>query len=91
MCTILKIIQLIWFLAYASLFCADFSTGIPAIKIADSPSNEAVIIDDQGLARLFFVNRPGNADRIMSMDWTGENWTNPRVEFTIPGKAYYAL
>ena len=91
MCTILKIIQLIWFLAYASLFCADYSTGILAIKIGDSPSNEAVIIDDQGFAGLFFVNRPGNADGIMSMDWTDENWTNPSAEFTIPGKSYDAL
>ena len=72
-------------------FFADFVQGDYPNKKAESPSNEAVIIDDQGLSRLFYINRPGNADRVMSMDWTGEKWSNPREEFIIPGQAYYAL
>lgn len=73
-----------------SIFLADFVFEYPQ-KIAETPSNEAVIINDHGISRLFYINRPGNADRVMSMDWTGGKWTNPREEFILPGQAYYAL
>lgn len=87
----LDLISLLYLSLLAGFFFADFISGNDPKKIAESPSNEAVIIDDQGFARVFYVNRPGNADRVMSMDWTGEKWSIPREEFIIPGQAYYAL
>nr|MBI1229548.1 hypothetical protein [Cytophagales bacterium] len=83
--------NLSYFLLLASMLFTDFThRGYPK-KTAESPSNEAVIIYDKGVLRLFYINRPGNADRVMSMDWTGQKWSDPREEFILPGQAYYAL
>jgi hypothetical protein len=64
---------------------------LPPEKISKSPANEAVLLNEQGSPRLFYVNRPGDADKIMSMGWTAKGWSEAREEFALPGQAYYAL
>lgn len=63
------------------------------VFIRESPANEATIIDlRNGPVKIFFINRPGNADKLMSVTSTdhGLTWSNPAEEFSLPGEAYYA-
>tara|TARA_R110002124_G_scaffold170608_11_gene338368 strand:- start:7110 stop:8726 length:1617 start_codon:yes stop_codon:yes gene_type:complete len=86
-----KAISMIIFLIGTSFLVLDFSGDFSPEKISKSPANEAVWLNDEGIPRLFYVNRPGNADKIMSMDWTGEGLSEAKEEFALPGQAYYAL
>jgi hypothetical protein len=58
-----------------------------------SPGNEATVsrVSDRTI-KIFYINRPGKADRLMSIssDDEGFSWREPEVEFTLPGEAYYA-
>ncbi|GAA4444470.1 hypothetical protein GCM10023091_34650 [Ravibacter arvi] len=57
-----------------------------------APTNEATIVTlSNGGHRIFYINRPGEANRLMSV-WSadGINWREPEVELELPGTAYYA-
>jgi hypothetical protein len=61
--------------------------------IEESPGNEATMVRwrDETL-KIFYINRPGSADKLMSkasLD-NGLSWKARRVEFDLPGEAYYA-
>lgn len=62
------------------------------VVICDAPTNESTVIrTNTGHLKIFYVNNPGDADKIMSV--TSENgieWNKPEKEFDLPGKAYYA-
>ncbi len=60
-------------------------------KVRESPGNEAILVDDQGVCTIFFINRPGDADRVMYRQYTGESWSEPKMAFSLSGKAYHAL
>lgn len=61
------------------------------VKKGNSPANESIIIDDRGSLNIYFVNRPGNADRVMVSQKTHFGWSHPKTVFQLPGQAYYAL
>lgn len=62
------------------------------LVICDAPTNESTVIRiNTGHLKIFYVNNPGDADKIMSV--TSENgieWNKPKKELDLPGKAYYA-
>jgi outer membrane protein assembly factor BamB len=61
--------------------------------IKKGPTNESTIIRlPSGVVKIFFINRPGKADKMMSIASSDEgmNWSEPTEEFTLPGEAYYA-
>jgi hypothetical protein len=61
--------------------------------IRQSPGNEATIINaGKGVLKIFYINRPGNADKMMSIESldNGLKWSDPVEEFSLPGEAYYA-
>lgn len=61
------------------------------IKLA--PSNESTIIRlASGVLKIFYINRPGKADKMMSIASTdmGLTWAEPQIEFDLHGEAYYA-
>ena len=63
------------------------------VIITKAPTNESTLIKLQsGLIKIFYINRPGNADKMMSISSTDMGWTwkAPEVEFELPGEAYYA-
>jgi hypothetical protein len=63
------------------------------VYIRQSPGNEATMINaGNGLIKIFFINRPGTADKMMSIASSdnGMTWSEPIVEFPLPGEAYYA-
>jgi hypothetical protein len=63
------------------------------VFIGQSPGNEATIIKmPDGKIKIFFINRPGPADKMMSVtsDDNGVRWSKPETEFPLPGEAYYA-
>lgn len=63
------------------------------VIVAKGPGNEATILrTSQNKIKVFFVNRPGEANKIMSVSSTdnGLSWAAPRKEFDLPGQAYYA-
>lgn len=60
-------------------------------KVWESPANEAVLVDDEGVCTIFFINRPGDASRLMYRQRTGERWNEPKMAFPLPGMAYYGL
>ncbi|GAB3254220.1 hypothetical protein GCM10027347_14510 [Larkinella harenae] len=44
-----------------------------------------------GELAIYYINRPGNADHLLSISSTdGRQWTQPATEFRLPGQAYYA-
>ncbi|MDN3687066.1 sialidase family protein [Cyclobacterium jeungdonense] len=61
------------------------------VKIDKSPTNEAVVINDGGTLKIFYINRPGNADSVMVLRKTKTGWGEPEGAFQLPGQAYYAL
>ncbi|MEX2511863.1 MAG: sialidase family protein [Cyclobacteriaceae bacterium] len=60
-------------------------------KIGEAPTNEAVVIDDRGTLKIFYINRPGNADKVMVLKKNQNGWSEPEEAFQLPGQAYYAL
>ncbi|RAJ93108.1 BNR repeat protein [Larkinella arboricola] len=62
------------------------------VYVASAPSNEATMIRRQnGNLSIFYINRPGEADKLLSISSAdGIQWTEPVVEFALPGQAYYA-
>lgn len=70
------------------------SNAIQAPSIlAHGASNESTMIQfPSGLIKIYFINRPGNANKLMSISSTdgGIHWTNAIKEFDLPGEAYYA-
>lgn len=63
------------------------------VKIGASPGNEAVVVPAFGVLKIFYINRPGEADKVMSLSSvdSGFTWSNEEAEFKLPGQAYYAL
>lgn len=68
--------------------------GVEApVRVAASPGNEATMLRlASGALKIFFVNRPGDADKLMSITSTdgGLHWEAPQEEFALGGQAYYA-
>jgi hypothetical protein len=63
------------------------------VIVGKAPTNEATLIRlASGTIKLFYINRPGKADKMMSISSTdnGASWQEPSVEFELPGEAYYA-
>lgn len=62
------------------------------VTIREAPSNESTVVSlKDGTFKLFYINRPGEADKLMSINsMDGIRWNEPRVEITLPGTAYYA-
>lgn len=63
------------------------------VIIRKAPTNEATLIRlASGTIKLFYINRPGKADKMMSTASinNGASWHEPIVEFDLPGEAYYA-
>ncbi|HUZ61095.1 MAG TPA: sialidase family protein [Hanamia sp.] len=66
--------------------------GAPVV-LERSPANESTILRlPDGTLKIFFINRPGQADKMMSVSSldNGFSWGKPQVEFTLPGIAYHA-
>jgi len=70
----------------------DGDVFAPAL-IEESPGNEATMIwlQDSTL-KIFYINRPGSADKLMSIASTdhGLSWETSGVVINLPGEAYYA-
>ena len=63
------------------------------VIVGKAPTNEATLIRlASGTIKLFYINRPGKADKMMSISSSdnGASWQEPIVEFDLPGEAYYA-
>lgn len=63
------------------------------VIVAKGPGNEATMLrTSQNEIKVFFVNRPGEANKLMSVSSTdnGLSWTSAQKEFDLPGQAYYA-
>lgn len=63
------------------------------VIVGKAPTNEATLIRlASGAIKLFYINRPGKADKMMSISSidNGVSWLEPNVEFELPGEAYYA-
>jgi hypothetical protein len=62
------------------------------VRICDAPTNESTIIaTSAGHYKIFFINNPGDADKMMSVSsLNGVEWNIPEKEFDLPGIAYYA-
>jgi hypothetical protein len=63
------------------------------IIIRRAPTNEATAITlSSGEIKVFYINRPGMANKMMSISSTddGRTWSDSTVEFDLPGEAYYA-
>ncbi len=57
-----------------------------------TPTNESTIVTlSNGEHRIFYINRPGEANRLMSVrSADGLHWSEPVTETELPGTAYYA-
>ena len=56
----------------------------PPVIVGKAPTNEATLIRlASGTIKLFYINRPGKADKMMSISSTdnGTSWQEPIVEF----------
>ena len=63
------------------------------VILKEAPTNESTIIRlSSGKIKIFFINRPGKADKMMSITSSDEGltWSEPVTEFALPGEAYYA-
>jgi hypothetical protein len=63
------------------------------VIVGKAPTNEATLIRlASGTIKLYYINRPGKADKMMSISSSdnGASWQEPIVEFDLPGEAYYA-
>lgn len=66
---------------------------IEPVILKEAPSNESTIIRlSASKIKIFFINRPGKADKMMSIESSndGLSWSEPISEFSLPGEAYYA-
>lgn len=70
----------------------DEEEAVKPYIVGQSPANESTLVTlPDGTHKIFFINRPGNADRMMSLHSSdGIKWSDPMVEFELPGEAYYA-
>lgn len=71
----------------------DHAAVFAPILIGEAPGNEATIIRlPDGALKIFFINRPGDADKLLSISSSdnGLSWHPPQVAFGLPGQAYYA-
>lgn len=63
------------------------------VMVQEGPGNESTVVRlDDGTLKIFFINRPGSADKLMyitSRDG-GFTWDEPAIAFDLPGQAYYA-
>lgn len=68
-------------------------SGRGPLRVGEPPSNEAVVVrlPDDSL-RMFYIVRP-SGDELRSRESAdnGMTWGNDRIEFPLPGKAYYAV
>ena len=63
------------------------------VFVQESPGNEATLVKlADGTLKIFYINRPGDADKLMSITSKdgGFTWKDPRIAFELPGHAYYA-
>lgn len=62
------------------------------VYFAPAPTNESTLVRmKNGGLTIFYVNRPGYANKLMSISSTdGLQWSQPVKEFDLPGQAYYA-
>lgn len=63
------------------------------VYVQESPGNEATLVKlADGTLKIFFINRPGDADKLMSITSKDGSftWDEPRIAFELPGQAYYA-
>jgi hypothetical protein len=63
------------------------------VFVREAPGNEATLVKlANGTLTIFYVNRPGDADKLMSISSRdgGFTWEDPRIAFALPGQAYYA-
>jgi hypothetical protein len=63
------------------------------VFVQKAPGNEATVVRiESGKIKIFFVNRPGKADKLMSVTShdSGIKWDDKKEEFSLPGEAYYA-
>lgn len=63
------------------------------VVIKKAPGNESTILRlANHTLKIFFINRPGPADKLMSISSSdnGITWGNLEKEFDLPGVAYYA-
>jgi len=63
------------------------------VWLAAGPTNEATMVRlRNGEIRIFFIDRPGTARRLMSIGTIDEglSWSAPREEAPLAGEAYYA-
>ena len=63
------------------------------VIVGASPGNESTLIKlSDGTLKIFYINRPGKADKMMSVTSKdgGLNWSTPVKEYNLPGEAYYA-
>ncbi len=69
----------------------DTAQVFAPVIVKKAPTNEASIITIDGKHKIFFINRPGPADQMMSeTSVDGLSWEAPKVEFKLPGTSYYA-
>ena len=75
-----------------SLFNTDSGLYAEPVIVGASPANEATVVTlPDGRHKIYYINRPGDADRLMSIESAdGAEWSKPSVEFRLPGEAYYA-
>ncbi|GAB3915694.1 sialidase family protein [Larkinella terrae] len=61
-------------------------------RVTSAPTNEATLIRRKnGGLTVFYVNRPGEADKLLSISSPdGLKWSEPVKELDLPGQAYYA-
>ena len=63
------------------------------VWLSAGPTNESTMVRlRSGEVRIFFIDRPGTARRLMSIGTLDEglNWSAPREELGLSGEAYYA-
>ena len=62
------------------------------VIVNKAPGNEATMVRLLNELKIFFVNRPGEANHMMSVTSAdnGITWSAPSKEFDLPGQAYYA-
>lgn len=62
------------------------------VIVNNAPGNEATMVRLPNELKIFFINRPGEANHMMSVSSTdnGITWSAPNKEFDLPGQAYYA-
>lgn len=63
------------------------------VVIKPSPANESNVVRlMSGAIKMFYINKPGSADKLMSVSSrdNGITWSSPVKEFDLPGISYHA-